>query len=202
MQRIVWTITILLLSADAVATTKQTIRTKLREIHFDLQNTDAGTQELSGVLKLLNEAQDILITGSASTVDFRYCYNFLYPLYDKNYSSSQASTKASTSCRLVQDMDVLEYSFDKFDKSLSTSNAIDKAVMYNQSDIRGKLAIIEFAFEKYDRGYSSLTSIERALKGAALVRKDALSCLRIIFPQHDRTNSSVNAMDKTFQDCK
>ena len=59
--------------------------------------------------------------------------------------------------------------------------------MYNQRDIRGKLAIIEFVFEKYDRGYSSLNSIERALKGA-LVRKDAISCLRMIFPQHDRTN--------------
>jgi hypothetical protein len=203
MQRIVCiATTALLVSSSAIATTKQTVRTKLRELRIDLQDTDANSRELTDVLELLNEAQDILVTGSASPVDFTDCYNYLYPLYDRSYSSSQASSKASSACRSIYDMDVLEYAVEKFDRSLSTGNAVDKAVTYNTRDIRGKFPIVEFAYEKYDRGYSNMNAIERALKGAATVKKDALACLQMIFPKHDRTTSSTNAMDKTFRDCQ
>lgn len=201
MQRIVFILT-LFIAVSANATTKQNVRTKLRELRLDLQDSTATQNELAEVLDLLNEAQDILITGQATPVDFTDCYNYLYPLYDRTLSSSQASTKASRACRSIYDMDVLEYSIEKFDRGLSTGNAVDKAVLYNNRQTKGKLPIIEFAFEKYDRGFSSMNAIEKALKGAATVKRDALSCLKLIFPQHDRTTSAPNAMDKTFADCK
>lgn len=189
-------------TANALVATKQNISSLLRELRLDLKDSQANSDQLDEVYLLLEEAQDILVNGQASPVDFTTCYNYLFPLYDRNTSSSQASSKATKACREVHDMDVLEFSFEQFDRNLSTANAIDQAVSYNTRSIRGKLAIVEFAYEKYDRGLSSMSAIEKALKGAQAIGKDALACLQLIFPQHDRTTSSMHAMDKTFADCQ
>lgn len=195
------TLAAITISLQATAATKQHVNNKIRDLRFDLRDSQATSQELDQVVELIEEAQDILM-GYGDSVDFQTCFNYVFPQYDRSTSSSTATTKATNACRKVVDLDVLEYSFNQYDRSASSMSAMDKAVQKNTRAIKGKLDIIKFAHSKYDRSMSSSSAMDRALTGAGSVRKDALSCLQLVYPKHDRSTSSSNAMDKSFQDCR
>lgn len=161
------------------------------------ENLVAARDKLKEVLDLLS-GTDPGNPGNPGTPD---CVDFAYNKYYETFPSQQATDKAVAACKIIADMNVVQYLFDKHYAELTAGAAMDKAASQSGQAVRGKIQIITFAFDAYFQDLTSSASATKAATNAARVSTKALSCLQSLYNKYFESLTAAASMDKAFDGC-
>lgn len=200
----------LLLSANLFAQTRGDILRSIRDLSYQVENetynTQANQRELQEARRLMQQALDKLTDlGGGDT--FLECRTFVFPILDRTMTPSDALNEAIRLCRNVEAVEEMKYLYSKYDRGLTSRDAITRAARVATGQLIGKLDLLRFAYEKYDRQLTARDAADRAVQGVSSIPytrspNRVLNCFQSSFPIYDRTMPAASAMDETIKACR